>query len=249
MLIFKGFIEKLGISLFFIIFFYHYAKSFIYSISYSLAIWFGIAKHYPLEVAKGSVELPLMVCFHLLFCALCIYLFSVPIKSALSFSYHSIFPLIVLGVLLGVGLMGFSSLLCRAVIECLRSMDSSFPQDVSQWLIMVRSGWVRHYFHTLDVLPFYIALLIVCAQVCCEELMFRGVWIHYFSSGPMVSIIMSTCLFMGMQVFHMPSRLSVIFPLVGSMVIGLVHGILYSCVPSLIPLMVSHATFFLVAVL
>jgi membrane protease YdiL (CAAX protease family) len=121
---------------------------------------------------------------------------------------------------------------------------------VKAWLIMTRSGWLRHYFHTIEVLPLMLSLPIVFGQVFCEELMFRGILISYFlPAGPWVAIIASTVLFMVMQLFHLPSWLSGIFPLVGSMVIGLINGILYAKFFNLLPLVIAHFTFFIAAVL
>jgi membrane protease YdiL (CAAX protease family) len=241
---------KILVSASLILFFYYYIKLGIFFIAPKIAAWLKITKFYPVEMAKGVVELPLVVIMHIVYILLLLWLLAIPLESLLSF-FSQLGLFVFFGIFLGIGMMSFSSLICRAVIELLRYCNKSyFPREVKDWLIMVRSGWLRHYLHTIDILFLPLALLIVLAQVGCEEIIFRGIFLHYFLPlGPWIAIMLSTALFMGMQIFHMPSLVSAIFPMIGSMVIGLINGLLYFKVPNLIPLIVAHFTFFVVAVL
>lgn len=244
------FLNRLLLITLLIIAFYYYFKIFLFHAANKISIYFNMTRHYSVEMAKGVVELPLIVIMHFTFCLMIIYLLSIPIQVSIP-SATKIIVDITVGIFLGIGMMGFSSLLCRAFIEILRHIPHPyFPKEVKNWLIMTRSGWLRHYFHTIEALPFIMSLPIVLGQVFCEELMFRGILIPYFlPAGPWVAIIVSTILFMFMQLFHLPSLLSGIFPMVGSLVIGLINSILYAKFFNLLPLVIAHFTFFIVAVL
>ncbi len=230
--------------------YYHYIKLYLFKISPKIAIYIQITKYYSLEKAKGVIELPLVVISHCIFVLIVSRLLHVPFFLSEIHFYQIIFD-IPIGILLGIGMMGFSSMLCRAVIEILRNIPQAcFPSEVKDWLIMTRSGWLRHYLHTLEVLPYHFALFIIFMQVCCEEMIFRSDLIHYFvPQGSIFAVITSVVLFMLMQLFHMPSLVNGIFPLVGSMIIGLVNAILYLKYFNLLPLLIAHFTFFVAAVL
>jgi membrane protease YdiL (CAAX protease family) len=203
-----------------------------------------------MEMAKGVIELPLIVLFHAGFSVAWISWLAIPINK-LGFIFNKIGFSFLFGILLGIGMMSFSSLVCRAVIEILRNVPNSyFPWEVKDWLIMTRSGWLRHYLHTIEALSLPVALSIIFGQICCEEIIFRGVLLHYFLLvKPWVAIISSTVLFMFMQLFHMPTLMSGIFPLIGSMVIGIVNGIFYLKFCNILPLIIAHFSFFVIAVL
>jgi hypothetical protein len=51
-----------------------------------------------------------------------------------------------------------------------------------------------------------------------------------------------------MQTLFMPTLLSSMFPAIGAIVLGSVNSLLYCAVPSLVPLIIAHTVFFLVAV-
>ncbi len=233
-----------------IIFFYYYVKLYLFYIAPKIATYLKITKYYSMEISKGIIELPLVVLFHFLFVVTLLCFLAIPTVTQ-SFDLEKIVFYLLIGIFLGVGMMSFSSLLCRAIIEIFRHIPKSyFPLEIKDWLIMTRSGWLRHYLHTVEVLPLFLSLSIVFFQVFCEEMMFRGILINYFSpTGSWIAIMSSTILFMFMQLFHMPTLVSGIFPLIGSMVIGLINGMLYLKFFNLLPLVIAHFTFFVVAVL
>lgn len=244
------FVEQFLLSLASIVFFYFYVKSAIFFIAHRIAIYLRVTKYNTVEKGKGIVELSVVVLLHIVFSSALIWVLAIPITlSGLTLIQSILY--IPIGILLGIGMMGFSSLLCRGAIEILRSLSRPyFPPDVKDWLIMTRSGWMRHYLHTIDVLSLPVALLIIFGQICCEEIVFRGVFLQYFlSAGACVALIAATILFMLMQLFHMPNLVSGIFPLIGSMIIGIFNGVLYLKYAHIFPLIIAHFSFFVVAVL
>ncbi len=241
---------KLILSIIFIILFYKYLKDLIYYQSGRIAIYLGLTHYYTYEMSKGVIELPIIVIAHGLFCLFLIKMTGLNLTT-LGLVPIPAFSLLAYGLLLGLGVMGTSALIGRFYIEFLRYFfKKKYPQDLRNWLAMARSGWIRHYFHTLEVLPIPLALFITLGQVCAEEIVFRGVVINVFlNDGKYIALTISVILFMCMQVFHMPNRVSAVFPMIGALVMGLVGGFLYLHIHTLIPLIIAHITFFAVAVL
>jgi membrane protease YdiL (CAAX protease family) len=233
-----------------IIFFYYYVKGWLFQAAPKIAVSLKMTRRFPFEMARGTVELLMIMIFHISFIFLLIFLLSIPIQS-IQFSWRGMGRSVPCGILLGIGEMGFASMLSRAMIEVIRYFRPSWaPSQVKDWLVMVRSGWLRHYLHMIDALPLPFSLLIILGQVGCEEIVFRGILVPYFSAaGTLTAVTAAAILFMFMQIFYMPSWLSTIFPLIGAMVIGFIQGAIYLKVPDLVPLIVAHFTFFIVAVL
>jgi membrane protease YdiL (CAAX protease family) len=243
-------IYNLLISFALIIGFYKYTKYFIFSYSGRVASFCELTRIYTYETAKGFVELPIVVFAHLIFCVMAIKTLGVHYDQLGLLKIPS-FALCLEGMMLGIGVMGFSALIGRFYIEILRYFFvEKYPKDIKNWLAMARSGWIRHHFHTLEVLPIPLALSVTLGQVCAEEIMFRGVLINYFLPyGEATALIISTLLFMVMQVFHMPNRTCSVFPMIGALVMGGVGGYLYVKTHTLYPLIIAHITFFATAVL
>lgn len=66
-------------------------------------------------------------------------------------------------------------------------------------------------------------------------------------AGMGVALAASVTLFVGIQVFNMPSWRAAMFPVLGALVVGVVHGALYLAVPDITPLIVAHFVLFMVA--
>jgi membrane protease YdiL (CAAX protease family) len=243
-------IFKLLFSVAFIIAFYQYVKSYLIRYAGKIALKLKISQFHPYETSKGVVELPAIVFLHLLFCLLFMKVTHVTFED-LGLTKKIDVLSIIEGILLGIGVMGTASLIGRLYIEWLRYLfPNRYPSDIKNWLAMARSGWIRHYFHTLEVLPIWIALSVTLGQVCAEEIVFRGILINYFlPQGKIIALTIATLLFMYMQIFQMPNRLSSAFPVIGAFVMGTVGGILYLHSHNLLPLIIAHITFFTVAVL
>lgn len=183
--------------------------------------------------------------------------------------------LLLLGVALGVGELALGALLCRALMELTLSSrtaagsarragragagtmsgsgsGSGSGDDVSlrAWLGRSRGGWIRHHLTTLKVLPLPAAVLLTGIQVASEEIVFRGVIITWLRpAGPAVALTTSIVLFVVMQAFFMSSWKAAMFPVVGGVVMGVTHGLVFWTVPYLAPLVVAHICFFFFAVL
>ncbi|HEV8561846.1 MAG TPA: CPBP family glutamic-type intramembrane protease [Actinophytocola sp.] len=172
--------------------------------------------------------------------------------------------LLLLGALLGIGQMALGSLLCRGIIEAtlasqkkpvaagrVRTRDEEDQgASLRSWLGRSRGGWIRHHLTTLKVVPLPAAIALTGIQVASEEVVFRGVAITWLrDAGPVVALTTSIVLFVVMQAFFMSSWQAAMFPLIGGVVMGVVHGLVFWAVPDLAPLIVAHVVFFFFAVL
>ncbi|MEU1330392.1 CPBP family glutamic-type intramembrane protease [Streptomyces sp. NPDC005865] len=171
--------------------------------------------------------------------------------------------LLALGALLGVGELAIGSLLCRALIEVRLaggggggggSVRSRAREDhgmsLRSWLGRSRGGWIRHHLTALKVLPLWAALGLTGVQVASEELVFRGIALAWLrDAGPAVALTTSIVLFVVMQAFFMSSWRGAMFPVVGGVVMGVVHGLVFWAVPDVAPLVVAHVVFFVFAVI
>jgi hypothetical protein len=172
--------------------------------------------------------------------------------------------LLALGVVLGIGQMALGSLLCRALIEATLArraqpvaagrnrthQGEDQGASLRSWLGRSRGGWIRHHLTTLKVVPLPAAIALTGVQVASEEVVFRGVAITWLrDAGPLIALTTSIVLFVVMQAFFMSSWQAAMFPLVGGLVMGVVHGLVFWAVPDLAPLIVAHVVFFFFAVL
>ncbi|MBX6383474.1 MAG: CPBP family intramembrane metalloprotease [Microbispora sp.] len=127
------------------------------------------------------------------------------------------------------------------------------PEDggerTRQWLGLSRGGWIRHHLKTMESLSLPLALTLTAVQVGSEEVVFRGLVLTWLrDAGPVLAIAASCLLFTVMQVFLMSSWRAAMFPVVGAIVMGITHSVLFWHYPVLLPLVVAHVTFFLFAV-
>jgi membrane protease YdiL (CAAX protease family) len=157
--------------------------------------------------------------------------------------------LLICGVLLGVGDMGLSTFLCNVGIHVANEIaPADGPSRLDQWLVVARGGWMRYYLRTMDLAPLPFALLSILLYVAVEEIVFRGVLINYLQPlGAVVATVLSALLFAVVQVFHMPGWRAAMFPVIGALVVGVLHGALYIAVPNLIPLILAHLVFLVVS--
>lgn len=202
----------------------------------------------PIQDFNGIIELILIVLSHVTFC------FS--FGTATHYNVLNLFSLkdfdinqILLGLFLGIGQMGVSSSLCFLFIRFLQTFfRKRVPNTNIEWMSISRSGWLRHHFHTLNKLPFTLALLIITAQISSEEIVFRGIFLNQINQNNiLIPIISSTILFALIQCFLMPSKLAKMFPVVGALVMGASNGYLYLHTQNLVPLIVAHIVFFILS--
>jgi membrane protease YdiL (CAAX protease family) len=158
--------------------------------------------------------------------------------------------LILLGVPLGVAEAALATYVgfvgCR--VAELRGGDT--PQTLQGWLTVARGGWIRYYLRTASVAPTWLLVGATVLYVAGEELVFRGVVLHAADGwGAPAALLLSVALFTTAQVFYTPNWRTAMFPVLGAVVLGIVHGCLFLTVPDVTPLIVAHAVMFLVTVL
>jgi membrane protease YdiL (CAAX protease family) len=156
--------------------------------------------------------------------------------------------LLLLGALLGVGEAALASFLGFLSLRAAQARAGE-GQDSRDWLATGRGGWIRFYLRTAEIAPAPLLLAVTAFYVSVEETLFRGVMITFLSAqGAGLAVALSTILFVTVQVFHMPSWRAAIFPALGGLVIGVVHGVLFVATGDLAPLIVAHLVMFLVFV-
>ena len=155
------------------------------------------------------------------------------------------------GVLLGIGEAALGSYLGYVGMRTAMSVaPARVPREIGAWLTMSKGGWVRLYMKTAAAAPAWLAISAAVLYVAVEEVVFRGVLITTLhDAGAAVALGVSVGLFVAVQVFNMPSWHGAMFPVLGALVIGLVHGAVYLAVPDLLPLIVAHLVAFGLAIL
>jgi membrane protease YdiL (CAAX protease family) len=111
-----------------------------------------------------------------------------------------------LGAALGIGEMALSTFLCNVWMRAalLRPLPEG-PASMSDWLVLARGGWMRHYRATLALAPFWLAGVSVVLYVAVEEIVFRGIVISFLRPGAGAwSVALSVLLFISIQGVHMP---------------------------------------------
>lgn len=230
--------------------FYKYAKQSIItasSVVKNKVLWL---RHISSDDLQGAVELILISLAHTLLAMSLIVFFKIDTNTLF---FANLSPrLIFLGILLGIAQMGLSMLVNRALIQTFTHLKhKNLPRDIQDWISASRSGWIRHHLSLLKVLPFYVAIVFTLLQISSEEIIFRGVLFNLYQShfGFMVSTLLSTLFFSYMQSFLMPSKVSAMFPVVGALIMGVSNCYLMSLIPNIVPLVIGHITFFIIAVL
>lgn len=248
--------------------YYYFAKRVLFALAGRLARRLrGFRKHSLTEV-QGVFELTVAATSHVLFVVALIALAGVSLSDL---GFWSPAPwLLVLGIGIGVGEVALSMLVCQVIITVSSTPMRNSSLDAAQkiptfgtlqprsarapssaaWLSMSRGGWIRHHLASLSVLPIPLSIGLSTVQVACEEIVFRAVLINAFQDGgDGVALAMSGFLFVAMQVFFMQNARAAMFPVVGALIMTLVHGWLFLAVPFIWPLVVAHAVFFFFAIL
>jgi membrane protease YdiL (CAAX protease family) len=158
--------------------------------------------------------------------------------------------LMLLGVPLGAaeaGLATYVAYLGSRVAELARR--GATPTTVEGWLTVARGGWIRYYVRTAEVAPRWLLVSATVLYVAGEELVFRGVVLTDSGRSPALAVAVSVVLFATAQVFSTPGWRTALFPVLAAIVLGVAHGWLFVTVPDITPLIIAHATMFLVTVL
>jgi membrane protease YdiL (CAAX protease family) len=245
-----NFVKVFTITFILLIGFYYYFKKAIFEAAPKLASKTTLIYKYPYSQVVGLIELFIVATFHVLFCIALLYFFNVDARSI--FLNVTITDCL-FGVLIGIGSMGTSTLLCTTAMKLVDQYsirNGKKSRSLKEWYAISSAGWIRHHKHNIQILPLFLALIIITMQVGSEETIFRSVLFQaYAPFGIKTAFIISTLLFIYMQVFHMPSMLSAMFPMIGAFVMGIVHGILYIYHPTVVPLIISHIAFFIFTII
>lgn len=149
-----------------------------------------------------------------------------------------------LGALLGIVEIALASFICTVLVRA----TATAPDRERQVLVQGQGGWMGQFVAIMRSAPLLLAVPTVVAYVAAEEIVFRAVVIELLrdaGAGAPTAIGVSLALYVAAQRVNMPSWRAAMFPLAGAAVIGLVHGILFWRVPTVLPLVVAHATFIL----
>ncbi len=232
-----------------IILYYKIIKDFIYRMAPVIMKSLPISSQYSTIKIRGIIEIIGIAASHLMMATILLYFLGINLEQ-LGMHYPS-FTELGYGILLGVSMAGISSIVCRFfIIVLIRMFPSSFPKDIKAWTTLAQGGWMRHHMYNFQILPIYFSVPILIMQITAEEIIFRGILINYFYSyGTLVTIMISTILFIYMQSFQMPSWTVAMFPMVGAFVSGIFFSVVYITTKGLISLIIAHCTFFLVSVI
>jgi hypothetical protein len=229
------------------------------------AVMDRLQQKFPARHVEAAYNLAYAGGLQALFCIIITVLYAPHLIATASF-----FPdpaLLVFGIVLGVGEMGLTTLLGYAAITIIDSFErrrvttnqfsASRPgwiqartpsTSTARWSTTARGGWMQYYIQAIAILPRNMAVAFVLLYVFFEEFVFRGVILATLTPlGAAGSVAVSTLLFVLVQTFHMPGWRTSLFPAIGAIVVGIVHGGLFVKDPNILPLAVAHASFFFTA--
>jgi membrane protease YdiL (CAAX protease family) len=147
-------------------------------------------------------------------------------------------------ILLGAGELALTSLVCTTIVEVAVAAGG----DARAWRARSRGGWMSLFLLTARAAPSALTMASVCLYVVVEELIFRGILVTELAGwGGPAAVCVSAALFVAVQAFGMPSVPAAVYPMVGALVIGVVHGVLFWLVPAVAPLALAHVAFFAAA--
>jgi len=240
---------KLSIVVILMVVYYKYIKSLLIHYAPYMAEWLLLTKYFPKNDIEGTIELIMIATSHVLFCIILILI--TPIQWPIITLNWALIPIYFFyGLLLGIGCMGVSGLLCKIVVQIINTVKKGNSYDLKTCLTIGRGGWIKHHLQSIEILPVYLSLLVLAMQVGSEEVIFRGILLNYFMPfGGVIAFFTAWSLFVLMQAFFMHRWQGAIFPMIGASVMGLVHSVLYLQIPILWPLIIAHITFFLFSVI
>lgn len=206
-----------------------------------------LTRRYALSEVDSIVKLGMSGILQFLFCCVLMFITRFELKDLVQVGFQPVF--IVYGILLGIGETAMGTFLCYLSIRLtMHIAPGSVPGDLKDWLTMAKAGWMRLYLKTAEKASLRLVLLFTALYISVEEIIFRGVLINFFlPAGDVWALGASMFFFILVQVFHMPSWQSAMFPVIGALLIGLLHGLLFLAVPNILPLIIAHFIFFIMA--
>lgn len=208
---------------------------------------FRLARRYPWNTINDVVNLGLAGVLQLICFILLLHVTGVSVGQLIAFD-----PILILyGILLGLGEMALSSFGSHIALRVIMQLFPSHgPTELNSWLTLARGGWMRYYLSTVKISPLPVVCFLTLTYVLVEELIFRGVIITYFlSQSRGLALVISIIFFVAAQILHTPNWRTAMFPVIGALIVGTIHGLLFLAVPNVLPLVVAHFVFFIVAVI
>jgi membrane protease YdiL (CAAX protease family) len=217
--------------------------------SRSMVNYLPLTRRYSLSEVDNIVKLLLAGISQIAFCFVLIFIAHLDFRQLGLNKFQPI--LIVYGVLLGLGEMALGSFFCHLCMRiAMVVVPTSVPTELKDWLTLVKGGWMRELLNTAEIVPSPLAFLFIILYISGEEIIFRGVLLNFFLPvGAAFALGASVFLFATVQTLHMPSWRSAMFPIIGALLVGFVHGALFLVVPNILPLIVAHFVFFISAVI
>jgi hypothetical protein len=154
------------------------------------------------------------------------------------------------GALLGVAEMGLTSFAAHVVMRTLTAFaPGRAPGTSDDWLALARGGWMRYFTHAVRITPPWYLLSVTLLYVAVEEVIFRALLVGYLAPhGHALALAYSVLAFTTVQVLHTPDWKTGMFPALGAIIVGTIHGWLFLVTGDITPLIVAHFTFFVAAV-
>jgi hypothetical protein len=203
----------------------------------------ALDQRYPARHVDGAVRLILAAILQAVFFAALFAIYRPPMLHLSSLDANPI--LILLAIILGVGEIALAMLIGLSGIQVVDFIDRLNGSPRTDWATVARGGWMQQYLKALAVFPRPVVAIIVIGYVGFEEAIFRGLIISVFAPlGSELALASSLCTFIAIQLFHTPGWRTGMFPAIGATVMGTVHGILFIAVPSIVPLVLAHVSFF-----
>jgi len=217
-------------------------RRFILSKAYIIARHLKFTRSYPLSAVKDIVGSIFITFSLVLFCALLLFILKMQPSQLGLFHWDPI--MIFYGLLVGVGEAGVALLIYQTVMSGIKTLFPNVAATTCRVRFNINSnGWPHHNKRFMQITSLSMLLLMILIQAGAQEIIFRGVMIHYFSPyGGGVAIAISTLLFILMVALLYPMNTNTMFTSVAALVIGVVHGILYLNSATLLPLIVAHVT-------
>jgi len=232
-----------------VVFYYAYGPGSLFKLSRIVAHRVPWTTKHPFLDVEHSIRCILVSLLQLGFC---IVLIAISGASLSQLGFRTFRPgLLVFGMVLGLGEMGLSSFLCFVAMRAIRALaPANVPQKDDDWLALLQAGWVRQIKKMFQIAPPMVAGSTIILYIAVEEIIFRSVLISAaLSLGPVASVATSTVFFALIQTFHMPSWRSGLFPVIGALVVGPIHGTLFFQTQEIWPLIGAHVTMFLAGAL
>ena len=209
----------------------------------------AVGRHWTVADLDGVVRLLLAGGMQLGFVVMMVVVLPV---SAGDFVAGGVDPVLVgLGIPLGIAEAGLATYVAYVMTRAVERVGpAGTPSGIESWLAVGRGGWVRYYLRTASVAPGWLLVLATTVYVAGEELVFRGLLLTLGEPLPVgVVVALSVGLFCLAQVFYTPGWQTALLPVLGAVVVGVVHAALFLAVGDVTPLIVAHAVMFLVTVL